>query len=443
MELTQFLRDYAASGISRFHMPGHKGSFPGAADSMGAVLPYDITEIDGADVLYQSEGMLRRLEERLARFYGVSGTLLSAGGSTLCIQAMLAAAFREGDAVLAVRNAHTAFVNSCALLGLRPVWAYPEPLDSAGISGAVTPAQIADALRQHPEVKGVYLTSPDYLGVRSDIRAISDICHDMGLPLLVDNAHGAALVLAGPGEHPMAQGADLCCDSAHKTLPVLTGGAFLHLSSRYDRADIKAKMALFGSTSPSYLILASVDGCLDWLAAEGRAAYAETAARVMQLKALCRERGLPCIDGRCDPYRLSVRTGALGYSDEAAGQHFRRHRIEPEYIGGGYTVLMASPCNPPRDWERLEAALSALTPQEAPAAEAVSLPPAEAVLTPREAVFAPGETVPAGEAAGRIAAQTVIACPPGVPVVIPGEKITPVHENILKNSGIFALKVVK
>lgn len=326
MELTQFLRDYAASGISRFHMPGHKGSFPGAADSMGAVLPYDITEIDGADVLYQSEDMLRRLEERLARFYGVSGTLLSAGGSTLCIQAMLAAAFREGDAVLAVRNAHTAFVNSCALLGLRPVWAYPEPLDSAGISGAVTPAQIADALRQHPEVKGVYLTSPDYLGVRSDIRAISDICHDMGLPLLVDNAHGAALVLAGPGEHPMAQGADLCCDSAHKTLPVLTGGAFLHLSSRYDRADIKAKMALFGSTSPSYLILASVDGCLDWLAAEGRAASQRPRRGSCSSRRSAGSGGFPALTGaathtgfRFGPARLAIPTKRQGSISAGTG----------------------------------------------------------------------------------------------------------------------------
>ncbi len=442
MELTQFLKSYAESGVSRFHMPGHKGRFP-AADWAELALSDDITEIQGADALFQAEGLLRRLEARIARFYGVSDSLLSAGGSTLCIQAMLAAAFREGDTVLAVRNAHTAFVNACALLDLRPVWVYPTPLDSAGVSGAATPAQIADALRRHPEAKGVYLTSPDYLGVRSDIRAISDICHDRGLPLLIDNAHGAALKLAGPGAHPMELGADLCCDSAHKTLPVLTGGAFLHLSGRYSREALKAKMALFGSTSPSYLILASADRCLDWLEAEGQAAYRGTAARIAGLKALCRERGIPCIDGLCDPYRLSVRTGALGYSDRAAGQHFRAHMIEPEYIGGGYTVLMASPCNPPRDWERLEGALTALTPREAPLTEAAAFEPAEAVLTPREAVFAPSETVRVGEATGRIAAETVISCPPGVPVVIPGEKITHITENILKNSGIFTLKVVK
>ncbi len=440
MSLIDFFAQYTESGSARFHMPGHKGDFPPLAS---LPLSYDITEIQGADVLFQANGILRRLEERIARFYGVSDSLLSAGGATLCIQAMLAAAFRPGDTVLAVRNAHTAFLNACALLDLRPIWVYPAPIDAAGVSGAATPDQIADALHAHPEAKGVYLTSPDYFGHCTDIKAISDICHDMDLPLLVDNAHGAALVLADNALHPMALGADLCCDSAHKTLPALTGSAFLHLSARYDRDTLKEKMALFGSTSPSYLILGSVERCLDWLEAEGQPAYRDTAARIAALKQLCREHDIPCVDGRCDPYRLTVGCGQLGYSDKAAGAHFRAHQIEPEYIGGGYAVLLATPCNTDRDWAQLEAALLALTRQAAPATEAISLPPAEQCLTPREALFSPSETVSVENAIGRIAAQTVISCPPGVPVVIPGEKITRIAENILKNSGIFALKVVK
>ena len=426
-------------------MPGHKGCFP-PLSNIDNLVQYDITEISGADYLFQSNGILKRLEERIAGFYGVSGTAVSTGGSTLCIQAMLAAAFRAGDTVIAVRNAHTAFVNACALLDLRPAWVIPESFDAFGISGAAAPAEIEAALREQPAAAGVYLTSPDYFGSLSDIAAIARICHQHHIPLIVDNAHGAALRLTQPNLHPMALGADLCCDSAHKTLPVLTGGAFLHYSADFTPEDIKAKMALFGSTSPSYLTLLSIDLCMDWLEQEGMAAYAATAQNVLKIKQLCSACGVPYAKA-ADPFRLAICTGAYAWDDETAGKFFRSRSIEPEYIGGGYTVLMASPFNAQRDWERLEQAVSALPPQPTSLAADTLLkadfaPPCT-VLSPREAVFAEAETVSTEEAENRIAAQTVISCPPGIPVVIPGEKITANTKKFLKNSGIFSLKVVK
>lgn len=495
MGLKEFLETYEKSGISRFHMPGHKGDFPLLAEHLR--LSYDITEVMGADVLFQSDGVLKELEDRIAAFYGAGGTAVSTGGSTLCIQAMLAAAFRPGDCVIAARNAHTAFINACILLDLRPIWLYPEQADPMGISGAVTPAQVQETLAAYPAAKGVYLTSPDYFGTLTDIQSISKLCHQSGKRLLVDNAHGAALCMAEQPLHPILCGADLCCDSAHKTLPVLTGGAFLHYSSAFS-AEIKEKMALFGSTSPSYLTLLSIDLCLRWLKKEGKAAYRETAKRVEMAKAFCAQHSVPCHTGG-DPFRLSVRTGGMGYSDAAAGAHFRSCQIEPEFVGGGYVVLMASPFNREEDWERLSRALKSLTVREPdkgtslrpekpavtpvpcegtipPCGDAVSpregaalscegvisprggaVPPYEDIvlscggaalphetaLTPRKAAFSPSETIPTEGAAGRIAAQTVIKCPPGVPVVIPGEKITPQAEFILKNSGNLTVKVIK
>lgn len=424
-------------------MPGHKGNFaPLLEAGLGR---FDITEVTGADVLFQSSGVLRELEERIAAFYGVFGTAVSAGGSTLCIQAMLAAAFRKGDRILAARNAHTAFVNACALLQLEPVWVCPAPLDHARVVGALTPEQIALSLHEHPEVRGVYLTSPDYLGCLTDIAAIAEICHMQGLLLVVDNAHGAALKLHDPDRHPMTLGADLCCDSAHKTLPVLTGGAFLHYSSRFDAEQIKAAMALFGSTSPSYLILRSVGLCMDWLERNGAAAYRETAAQISRLKEYCASKEICVPGGACEPLRLSVCMADFGMTDSAARTYFHSHQIEPEYIGGGYAVLMASPFNRSVDWQRLEKALEELAAmprsESAPVPLPFELP--EAVMPPHEAVFADSETVPLDSAVGKVAAQTVITCPPGVPVVVPGEKITPQAEIILKNSGNFVVKVVK
>ena len=438
-QLLDFMNQYQQNGWSRFHMPGHKGNFP--ALRLTDMQRFDITEIAGADCLYQAQGTIRNLERQIAGIYGVSDTVISAGGCTLCIQTMLAAVCNPGDEIIAVRNAHVSFINSCILLGIMPHWIFPEYSDTAGVSGVVEPSQIAEAISAFPNAKAVYLTSPDYLGRMADIASIAEICRRNGILLLVDNAHGAALVTSEK-QHPMALGADLCCDSAHKTLPVFTGGAFLHLSERFSAEAIKEKMSLFGSTSPSYLIMLSIELCMDWLEKEGEAAYAQTARQIRHLKEQCRNRKIPIIDGRCEPFRLSVATGAIGYTDEQAGAYFRSHRIEPEYIGGGYSVFMASPFNTSTDWERLNTAIMQLDVRPT-AAVPFSYEPPAVLLSPRDAAFSPAESVPVQNASGRIAAQTAISCPPGVPIVIPGEKISAQVENILKNSGFFMVKVVK
>lgn len=199
--IADFLAHYAASKFSRAHMPGHKGhAFP----PLDKISPYDITEIYGADVLSQASGIIARSEENTAHLYGAGYTCYSTSGATLCIQAMLAAVCREGDTLIAARNAHSSFVNACALLGLIPHWILPFSSDGLGMGGKILPTQIEGALRACPQAKAVYITTPDYLGCISDVKKIAESCKKAGIPLLVDNAHGAHLKFLPKDIHPIS-----------------------------------------------------------------------------------------------------------------------------------------------------------------------------------------------------------------------------------------------
>ena len=269
-------------GFSRFHTPGHKGRDCGF---LTPVTPWDFTEVRGADSLFEASGPIAETEARCTALYRTGGTFLSAGGSTLCIQAMLALVRPLGGKLLLGRNAHASAIKTMALLDLRPVW-LTQDLAPDGFPAPVTPAQAEAALAAGGDYAGVYVTSPDYFGRLTDIAGLAEVCHRYGVPLLVDNAHGAELFFTGENRHPMALGADLCCDSLHKTLPVLTGGALLHvgatpLAEKYGFAGrAKEAMGLFGSTSTSYLILLSMDRLLPALENGEMAAAIERGAAV-------------------------------------------------------------------------------------------------------------------------------------------------------------------
>ena len=267
---------------------------------------------------------------------------------------------------------------------------------------------------------------------------------------MVDNAHGSHLAFLSPSLHPLLLGADVTADSAHKTLPVLTGGAFLHCNRPAYIPAAKAKMALFGSTSPSYPVMASLDLCRAWLAEEGTAAFSALEQKTGELEKVCREAGVPCLDGPRDPVRLTLRTGELGVSGQAAEAYFRGKGCQAEHADAEHIVFILTPFHSGSELRRLAAAIRAL-PAEAGLSDGggivrpafSALPSAEAVLSVREAVFSPSETLPLADAAGRIAAETACPCPPGVPVVIPGEKIGKEALEILQKAGIIRIKVVK
>ena len=325
--ICDFVRRYAGGGAVRLHMPGHKGCGPLGFEAL------DITEIDGADDLFHPEGIIAQSEENAGAIFGAH-TLYATGGSTLCIQTMVhlltayASSRGQKPLLLAGRNAHKAFVNAAALLDVPVRWLC-SAAGEAYYSGAVTPEQLERELACSREpVTAVYLTCPDYLGELPDVAALATVCRRAGVLLAVDNAHGAYLKFLSPSRHPMDLGADLCCDSAHKTLPVLTGGAYLHFRQEAMRQRVKDAMALFGSTSPSYLILQSLDRANPYLETLPQGLLA-LAPNIAALKGSLLARGFTLAGDEL--LKLTIRTDLWGYSGEELGNILEKQNIYCEF----------------------------------------------------------------------------------------------------------------
>ena len=374
-----FVTRYAAADLSRLHMPGHKGRGPLGCEAL------DITEIAGADELYEAEGVIAASEAETARLFGTAASFYGAEGSSQCIRAMLFLAMQAADAaarplLLAARNAHKALLYAAALLDFDIEWLWPGEPGAGGSLCAcpVEPGQLADALARLAGAGrrpfAVYLTSPDYLGGVQDVAALAPVCHGQGVPLLVDNAHGAYLrFLPGGSRHPIGLGADLCCDSAHKTLPVLTGGAYLHIGRGLlapEPAAVRGAMCLFGSTSPSYLILQSLDLAAEALAGGWPQRLAACCEAVAQLKEELAALA-PGLVRPSEPLKVTLDAAALGLSGRALADRLRAGRVECEYADGRLVVLMFAPDNPPRDYARVRAAVQGA----AAAGPADALPP--------------------------------------------------------------------
>ena len=442
--ICDFVEKYAREGKTRLHMPGHKGvPFLGIENR-------DITEVDGADVLYGADGIIAESQKNATELFGSGKTLYSTEGSSLCIRAMVSLialqAKNEGKRplVLAARNAHKAFMSALALVDCDVEWLYPEEGDSL-ISCRVTARAVEEKLTKMSEIPtAVYLTSPDYLGVTSDIENIAKLCHQKGILLAVDNAHGAHLRFLKESKHPLDLGADICCDSAHKTLPVLTGGAYLHISKNapavfFEMAE--QTMALFASTSPSYLIMQSLDMANKYLA-EG---YAEKlcalVAKIDELKICLTERGYSLMGD--EKLKLCFESKKYGYFGFEMAEFLLEKGIVCEFSDRDYLVMMFTPEISADDIEKLSAALLSL-PQKSPINEkAPSAGCPERVMRVREAAFSPSVELGVENACGRVLAVANVACPPAIPIVVCGEKIDEKAIECFKYYGIERCRVVK
>lgn len=442
--IADFAKSYAANKILKAHMPGHKGR---GEDFYGL----DITEISGADSLYEAQGIIADSERQTAELFGAGKTLYSAGGSTLCIETMLAlmAKVTGKKKVLAVRNCHRAFVNTCGLLGLDPVWICPEYKNSL-VTGNVTADTVAGALRECRErgdMPGfVYVTSPDYMGKLAPLEDIARVCHDFEVLLAVDNAHGAYLRFTegadGKPLHPMFRGSDICCDSAHKTLPVLTGGAYLHIKNPalepYEGC-AKELMSLFGSSSPSYLILESLDRCGEFIRREGQDIFGR------------QQQAAEALHRRLSPYwqlygdewgKLTFFAPASGFTGTELAEILRECGIECEYADDCFTVLMLTGSTP-SEMERAGDIIEKIPQPRI----AVPVPDYSGFTVPhramciRDAMNAPSERIAASEAAGRTAGLCPSHCPPGVAPIVSGEVFTDKIIRILESYGIFYVNV--
>ena len=435
-----FVKGYNDSKNLRLHMPGHKGMGDLGVEGL------DITEISGADVLYSAEGIIKQSEENATALFGTGRTFYSAEGSSLSIRAMLyliklyALSKGEIPRVLASRNAHKTFVTACALLGIEPEWMLPG--NSTLISCNITAKYLEERLSKEKPT-AVYVTSPDYLGNILNIGEISRICKKYGVLLAVDNAHGAYLKFLPKDIHPITLGADICCDSAHKTLPVLTGGAYLHIGKTAPKLlseNAESALSLFASTSPSYLILASLDRANLYLA-DG---YAEKLAGFIgllaELKAKIKALGFTLLGD--EPLKLTVAPKEFGYTGYELAEIFEGQNIMCEFADPDYIVFMLTPETGKDGIQRLYTAFLNIKRREG----IKICPPAPSLKTKRlllrEAVFTPATELAVEDCIGKISADIAVNCPPAIPIVICGEEIDKTAVESFKYYGISKVKVI-
>lgn len=441
-----FARRYAKSGTTRAHMPGHKGKGPLGIEAL------DLTEFSGADSLYEDSGILLQSEQNAAKLFGSGVSLYSAEGASLAIRAMLYLACLRDSAslagqpyILAARNAHKVFIQTCALLNLNVGWLWDENESFDLCRTMVSPKTLDSVLKDTSHLPiAVYVTSPDYLGNENDIRGLAEVSHKYGVPLLVDNAHGAYLKFLPESRHPMDLGADMCCDSAHKTFPCLTGAAYLHISKEAPsefQTLAKQAMAQFGSTSPSYLILESLDANNAYLDGTYREELAACVVQTELLKQRLLENGWEVLPS--DPLKLTILPRSMGYTGTELAGLLEEKKIMCEYADPDHTVLMLTPQNTKKDFSRIEKTLFQIPEREPLEEPNLVMPWPEGYCTLRHAMFAKRECIPVEEAEGRVLAAATMSCPPAVPAVVCGERISAEAVEILKYYGTREVWVLK
>lgn len=429
---------YAESQTVRAHMPGHKGK--GEAERL------DITEITGADSLYEASGIIAESEQYAGQIFGAD-TFYSTEGSSLCIRAMMSLCAKysgeERPLVLAGRNAHKTFLSAVALLDMDVEWLMPKSTDGY-LSCSVLSEDVRTAIDTSPRpVAAVYLTSPDYLGSICDIERIAKVCHERGVILAVDNAHGAYLKFLDISRHPIDLGADICCDSAHKTLRALTGAAYLHVSKNapdFFAENAKDAMAMFGSTSPSYLILQSLDRLNPYLADGYRDELKDCIMRISAIKERLAFFGYTLIGN--EPLKLSVLAKEYGYTGTDMARVLEENGIFCEFCDGDNLVLMLSPNNGEEDMQRIESVLLSIPRKEKIESAQPEYTKPQRAMSVRKAMLSRSEVLPVDRCLGRILASPTVSCPPAVPILVSGEVIDGDAINRFEYYGIEKCSVV-
>ena len=423
------LTSFAAQNPLRMHMPGHKGKPLLGLDNLAAI---DFTELPPTGNLFDGGGAIGEAEELWAEVFHMDSCLFLTGGSTQGVLTALTLACQPGDTVLLDRGSHRSAYNALALLDLKPVYLDRPWLDQAGVTGPISPERVEEQLTAHPEIKALCLTSPTYYGVLSDLPALAKIMHRHGGVLMVDGAHGAHLPFLG--DYGL-NAADLLVVSAHKTLPAPGQTALLFSNGPFSHADLRRAASIYGSSSPSYAMMAALDLCRAHMLEGGADAYRKTAEEVDRLR-----NTFPALTEEVaplDPTRLVV-CAPDGY---AAQDALEARNVWPEMADGGHVVFIPTCADSRSDFARLEEALRQVDLGPCPGYPAPPEPP-EMVLTPRQALFAPRKSLPLEQAEGQVAACQVAPYPPGVPVIAPGEQVDKKSIAYLKQIGYNTLEDV-
>lgn len=437
--IVSFLKSYQEKSPVRMHMPGHKGAGILGFEGM------DLTEIYGADELFAAEGIIKESEQNASSLFGCP-TYYSTQGSTLCIQTMCTILCQDAKSkgkkpkILAGRNAHRSFIHAAALLDFDIAWLYG---NSDYLSCKINIEDLEKEIVENNPT-AVYLTNPDYLGNLLDISALAFVCKKYNVLLAIDNAHGAYLRFLEDSLHPIDLGADLCCDSAHKTLPVLTGGAYLHLSDSLNQVwknDVKHFMEYFSSTSPSYLIMASLDATNEVLDTTFKKSLSECIQRVDGLKNALIQHGYTILSG--EPMKITISTKEFGYTGNEIANLLMECDIYPEFYDSDYIVLMPSPYNTKDDFNRLEKCLCEIERKSILVNKPPKLEQSKKAMNVRQALFAPSMKVDVTKSLGKVCSSVTVSCPPAILPVIPGEVISESMIEVMKYYGIETVRVVK
>lgn len=437
--IVSFLKSYQEKSPVRMHMPGHKGAGILGFEGM------DLTEIYGADELFAAEGIIKESEQNVSSLFGCP-TYYSTQGSTLCIQTMCTILCQDAKSkgkkpkILAGRNAHRSFIHAAALLDFDIEWLYG---NSDYLSCKIHAEDLEKAIIESLPT-AVYLTNPDYLGNLLDIQSLASVCKKHNVLLAIDNAHGAYLRFLEPSLHPIDLGADLCCDSAHKTLPVLTGGAYLHLSESLNQVwknDVKHFMEYFSSTSPSYLIMASLDAANKVLDTTFRNSLSECVRSVASLKNTLVQHGYTILSG--EPMKITISTKEFGYTGNEIANLLMECDIYPEFYDSDYIVLMPSPYNTKDDLKRLETCLCGIERKPLLINKPPKLEQSKKAMNVRQALFSSSITLDVSKSLGQVCSSVTVSCPPAILPVIPGEVISESSIEVMKYYGIETVRVVK
>ena len=440
------LEEHRLRGPAPLHMPGHKRN-EGLAPylkTLGAGL--DLTEIPGFDDLHAPSGLLKEAMERTAALYGSREAFFLVNGSTGGLLAGIRAATKRHDRVLVARNCHKAVYHALELSGLEPVFLQPPVLEGLGIAGSLPPELVHHALEAHPDIRLVILTSPTYEGVLSHVEEICRLAHQKGVPVLVDEAHGAHL-----GLHPafppgaVSLGADLVVQSFHKTLPSLTQTGVLHLQGELvSSEELRRQLGIFQTSSPSYLLMASLEGCVTLLEEQGEALFADWHRRLEAFDEAIRPLQRIQVPGHggqagealpgvfaLDPSKVVISTRGLSLTGmELMERLARAYGLQLEMALEDYAIAMTGMGDPDETLPALARALLELearfaVPEDGGGESVPALPLPRRACPPEEAMNQPWVLLPRQEAAGRISAAYLWAYPPGVPLVIPGEVLGP------------------
>lgn len=460
MPLLEALSRYIGYDPAYFRIPGHRGA--GGVNAAfrelagDAVFALDRTETPLLDDLHAPREAIKEAQELAASLFGADRTWFSVNGTSAANQAMMIACASPGEKIILARNAHRSCLSGLILGDIRPVYVKPRFLDSWGFPGGLHPDDVKAALADHPDAKAVLMVSPTYHGLASDIATIADVCHRAGVPLLVDEAHGAHFYFSG--ELPagaLASGADACAQSTHKVLGALTQASMIHTRGiRVDADRLSAAMKLLQSTSPSYLLLASLDSARQEMAMRGRAWTDKSlnlaavlcggAEKIAGLRCLGRE----VIGGRhrsslnalppstngiadLDSTRVTVDVSGLGLTGfEAKRVLFAEFAVDLELADLRNVTGIITAGNTIWDIEKYLGGLRELGAKAGvcirPEDRNIGEPPVAPVsLSPRQAFFAAHNRFSWEDAKGRVSAETIALYPPGIPIVYPGEVITP------------------